>query len=203
MKTGHIRLAAITALLLSSLPSFSQVKGGQALSLKWNVIDDYGYTIKGYPLSNMMDGNPATTWAGSLDYIEDDGSKTFDDSKVYGDIPLGFKIKVQGSKVRYLTITAGYAKSATAYRNNSVPTRIAVYDGRCRVNDGGEFIGEDGNRADPVVVKDLAKSMGSQIVDLGAGIDTDTLWFIILDVDRGVKYNDLCISDLAFYGQRQ
>lgn len=53
------------------------------------------------------------------------------------------------------------------------------------------------------MVKDLVRSMGSQIVDPGAGIDTDTLWFIILDIDRGTKYNDLCISEIAFYGQRQ
>lgn len=203
MKTRVIIFAAVSALLLFSLPSFSQVKGNQAISLKWSVIEDCGYTIKGYPVSNMMDGNPATTWAGCLDYVEEDGTKIFDDSLVYGDIPLGFKIKVQGSKVRYLTITAGYAKSSTAFRNNSAPTSIAIYDGRCRINDGGEFIDKDGNQAEPVVVKDLVRSMGSQIVDLGAGIDTDTLWLIILDIDRGTKYNDLCISEIAFYGQRQ
>ena len=216
MKTIAKLLAAASVLLVTGLQTAAQVKPQldpnepseeefepQALSLEWAVTQDYGYTLKGYPVENMMDDNPATAWAGGLDYIDEDGARVFDESRVYGDGILGFKIKVKGSRISYFTIIAGYAKSTVAYRNNSVPVEIAIYDGRCRLNDGGEFIDRSGNPAAPIAVKKLEKTMEPQTVDLYPGIgDNDTLWFVILDVQQGAKYNDLCISELTFYGRK-
>lgn len=179
----------------------SVLASAQVLPLKWTVIEDYGYTIKGYPVENMMDGNPATAWAGSLDYVEEDGSKIFDDSRVYGDGVLGFKIKLKGEYLSSVAIVAGYAKSASTFQNNSVPTQIAIYDGRCQLNDGGEFVYGNGEAAKPVVTANLKRTMDPQILKLDPALESDSLWFVILDVVQGAKYNDLCISDITFYGR--
>lgn len=196
MKAKIFIIASACMLLACSLPSFAQVQ-----ALKWSVAEDYGDTIKGYPVENMMDGNPATAWAGSLDYVEEDGTKTYDDSKIYGDVIYGFKIKVEGSFVNSLAIVAGYAKSSSTYHNNSVPTQIAIYDGRCRINDGGEFVAIDGEIAKPVANASLKRTMDPQLVKFTSALETDSLWFVILDVVQGAKYNDLCISDITFYGR--
>lgn len=194
MKTIAIVFASASLLLACNLPSCAQSK-----SLKWSVEYDYGYTIKEYPVENMMDGNPATTWAGCLDDVTDEGVKYFDSSRVYGDGILGFKIKVEGKRIDYLTIIAGYAKSAAAFRNNSVPTKIIVFDGNAHVNDGGEFVTEDHELAKPIVKKELKRTMEPQTVDLS--LDSDSIWLILADVARGAKYNDLCISELSFFGR--
>lgn len=202
MNTTAGLLAAASLLLCFNLASFART-GEDTVPLKWSVQEDHGYTIKNYPVTNMMDGNPATTWAGCLDVVNDDGSRSFDDSRVYGDGILGFKIKVYGSRVSHFAIIAGYAKSTAAFNNNSIPTQIAVYDGRCTVNDGGEFIDVDGNAAQALAVKDLDRTMKPQTVKLTPALeDTDTLWLVIYDVTQGARYNDLCISEITFFGSR-
>ena len=200
--TGFLSFAQVSVTRDPNEPSEDEFEP-QALSLEWKVIEDFGYTLKGYPVGNMMDGNPATAWAGSLDYIEEDGTKVFDDSKVYGDGILGFKIEVRGSRVSYLTIIAGYAKSESTFRNNSIPTEIAVYDGRCGMNDGGEFIDALGRPAEPLAVGKLERSTEEQMVELCPCLEgTGLLWFVIRDVAQGARYNDLCISELAFFGRQ-
>lgn len=199
MKTIAKLCTAIVPLLFTGFLSFAQT----SVSLEWEVTEDCGYTLKGYPVSNMMDGNPATAWAGSLDYIEEDGTKVFDDSKVYGDGILGFKIKVKGSSVSCLTIIAGYAKSESTFRNNSIPTEIAVYDGRCNINDGGEFVDALGGPAEPLAVRKLERTTEEQMVELRPCLEgTGLLWLVIRDVAQGARYNDLCISELAFFGRQ-
>lgn len=209
MKNSSKLIAVASILLVSCLPSSAQMTQKRAAnqsaptSLEWAVTEDYGYTLKGYPIENMMDGKATTTWAGSLDSVDDDGTKYFDDSKVYGDGLLGFKIEVKGQQVNYLTIIAGYAKSSTAFNNNSAPTQIAIYDGRYEMNDGGEFVDSEGNPVEPIATQNLKRTMQPQRVDFNLDLDgAGTLWFAIYDVEQGAKYNDLCISELAFYGRK-
>lgn len=215
MKIISKLIAATAIMVFCSLTSFAQVNQVvcdceptdeefeyQALMLEWSVVEDYGYTLKGYPVTNMMDRNPATAWAGDLDAVDDDGKKYFDESKVYGDGLLGFKIKVKGSRVAYLEIIAGYAKSASTFRNNSAPTRIAIYDGKYSMNDGGEFVDSEGNCVEPLASRELKRTTDYQIVELDPALEgSDTLWFVIYDIERGTRYNDLCISELNFFGR--
>jgi|GEM_PF-3936757 hypothetical protein len=196
MKNIKTLFATAFLLLVCNFSSFAQPQ-----ALKWSVVEDYAFTIKGYPIENMMDGNPATTWAGCLDGENDDGTKYYDDSLIYGDGLLGFKIKVEGQKIEYFTIIAGYAKSETTYKNNSIPISIVVYDGRAHANDGGELVFNNGKYAKTIISIDLKRTMEPQTVNLPFSLEkTSTIWFLIDDVVQGAKYNDLCISELSFYG---
>lgn len=198
MKTIARIIASASLMLLCSLPSFAQ-----AQPLKWSVVEDYAFTIKGYPVENMMDGDPTTAWAGCLDGVDDDGTKYYDDSLIYGDCIYGFKIKVEGQKIDYFTITTGYAKSATTFKNNSIPISIVVYDGRAHANDGGEMVFNNGNYAKTIVCANLKRTMEPQTIELPFTLDkTSTIWFLFDDVIQGAKYNDLCISELAFFGSK-
>lgn len=199
-----IILTAIAALFFSTESYAQEEEDGYSLAavkLDWTLIEDLAGTVKGYPVSNMKDGNKATAWAGDLS-VTIDGTKEFDDSAVYGDGFYGFKLSVKASSLEYLIITPGYAKSAETFRNNIRPSVITIYDGTAWKNDGGEFIdGED--YAEPLAIALLQDSPEPQIIPIKPRSgNTDVIWFCISDVVPGAKYFDNCISELEFYGQK-
>lgn len=173
-----------------------------SVKLPWSVIQDWASTMKGYPISNMMDGDPATAWAGDLTVTYEDGTKELDGAMLWGDSFYGFKIKVEGESLDYLRIINGYAKSKSTFVNNSRPASFVIFDGRCEKNDGGEMIGVDGELSEPMLVVDFEDTSEPQIIKFNEGFEgVTTIWLCISDVYEGAKYYDNCISELEFYGK--
>lgn len=197
-------IPAVLALLASGTPLHAQEEGGFPMScvkLDWTVTEDFAATIKGYPIENMKDGDPATAWAGDLTVTDEDGKKYYDEGIIYGDGMYGFKISIKEGSVKYIRIIPGYAKSKDAFKNNSRPIEIIIFDGKCWRNDGGEFmIGNES--AAPIGVAHLHDAPEPQIINLPRAEEATSIWFCISDVVTGSKYYDNCISELEFYGDR-
>ena len=136
-----------------------------------------------YGPTNMLDGNIATAWAINLD------SATYDCDALYGPY-----FEVPCKKLSHIVIRNGYAKSASAYINNSRASYIYF---EVETSDGLEGFGTKlKDTPDPQRLNaPLNESWNKNITTIQMVFPTGS--FI-----KGAKWNDLCITEIEFWGWR-
>lgn len=148
-----------------------------------------------YPTANMVDGLPETTWVSA-----GDGSK----AKVI----IDFKIPQNVSDIRLLN---GYHKSHALLKANSRLKRVRLSIYRLDKNEpevfdldltGDQRIYTDAKEWDygayrePVGIVITPEEYG----DI-TGRTVERIVLEVLEVEKGTKYTDLCISEIEIYGQ--
>jgi hypothetical protein len=130
---------------------------------------------------NMLDGNIATAWAINLD------SASYDSDALYGPY-----FEVPCKKLSHIVIRNGYAKSASAYINNSRASYIFF---EVETSDGLEGFGAklkdtpDSQRLNAP----LDESWNNNITTIQIGFPSGSFY-------KGAKWNDLCITEIEFWG---
>lgn len=130
---------------------------------------------------NMLDGNIATAWAVNLD------SASYDSDALYGPY-----FEVPCKKLSHIVIRNGYAKSASAYINNSRASYISF---EVETSDGLEGFGAklkdtpDSQRLNAP----LNESWNNNITTVQIVFPSDSFY-------KGAKWNDLCITEIEFWG---
>ena len=143
-----------------------------------------------YVPSNMLDGDPATAWAVNLD------NASFDSDKLYGPV-----FTLNCSKLSHIIIRNGYAKSLDTYRNNARALHIIF----CKV---GSLNNED--EATSYLYDGILEDAPDnyQILEIASNasgnhnINKIQMIFPKDGIRYGAKWNDLCISEIEFYGYK-
>lgn len=138
-----------------------------------------------YVPSNMIDGNPSTAWAVNLDKV------SYDSNKLYGPI-----FTLRCSKISHVTIRNGYAKNHETYRNNARALQIII----CNADDIND---EDTSILFEGVLNDTPNEQTIRLEDdftSNSDIRKVQLVFPADRLKKGDKWNDLCISEIDFYG---
>lgn len=143
-----------------------------------------------YEARNLCDGDSSTTWAVNLD---DEG--IYDCDQLYG--PL---FTMNCKKLSHIIIRNGYCKNADAFKNN---TRAAKIKFLSLVDDEG---GDDERVLFDGPLRDTSKPQRLEIpLDLA---DNNNIRQISMNFNTqlnggyyaGAKWNDLCISEVEFWG---
>ena len=138
-----------------------------------------GYT---YEASHLVDGDPSTIWAIHLD--EDLGDY------------YGPSFRIESGRLAYIIIRNGYGRSITSFRNNTRAAEVTVCDEG--VGEGGYDITtvrlQDTNDPQKIVIP-TSYTDNVEYVKLSFGNPADGSKFY-----RGAKWNDLCISEVEFWG---
>lgn len=189
---SKVILRATTAAFLAIFLIFnaSEVSAQSGAPVKLKVVSaNYEYSLapqsgNTYGAWNMFDGNPATVWAVNLNnpYI-------LDNDAIYGPY-----FEVPCKKLSHIVIRNGYAKSASAYINNSRASYIYF---EVETSDGLEGFGAklkdtpDAQRLNAP----LNESWNNNITTIQIVFPSDSFY-------KGAKWNDLCISEIEFWGWR-
>lgn len=150
---------------------------------------NYDYSLKPqagntYDASNMCDGDNTTVWAVNLD-----NPNIYDCDQLYGPI-----FKVNCKELSHIIIRNGYGKNENSYINNSRLARIRLIN-----FDNEKIIVEEKLKdiSTPQTIEIPANAEGNNnISQIWLVIDTETNGGIY----KGVKWNDLCISEIEFWG---
>ena len=138
-----------------------------------------------YEPTNMLDGNPSTAWAVNLDRA------SYDSDKLYGPT-----FTVRCKKLSHIVIRNGYAKDDASFRNNSRASRI-IFCNADKVSDENEsasYLYEG-------IVKDTPEPQTLKVNgNANSDIHEIQMIFPIDGLRRGAKWNDLCISEVEFWG---
>ena len=151
----------------------------------WDNLNDQGNNT--YVPANMLDGNPSTAWAVDLD------KASYDCDKLYGPT---FTLKCK--KLSHIIIRNGYAKSKDSFKNNARASRI-IFCNSANVSDEDEqssYLYEG-------ILKDTPDEQTlkiSQDIPCNNNLTTVQMIFPVDGLRRGVKWNDLCVSEIEFYG---
>ena len=191
---SKVILRATTAAFLAIFLIFnaSEVSAQSGAPVKLKVVTaNYEYSLapqsgNTYGAWNMFDGNPATVWAVSLN-----------DSRIYyGDANWiwGPYFEVPCKKLSHIVIRNGYGKSASAYINNSRATFISFEIEGDGYLEGFNATLKDSPDAQRVNVPYNARWNNN--------ISAIQISFDNRGVVRGAKWNDLCISEIEFWGWR-
>ena len=140
-----------------------------------------------YVPANMVDGNPKTAWAVNLD------NASYDSDMLYGPV---FTLNCR--KLSYIVIQNGYAKSQEAFRNNARASRIIICnaDKMSDENEAASYLYEG-------MLEDSPERQTLRIApDLTCNRDVCKvqLVFPVDGLREGNKWNDLCVSEIEFYG---
>lgn len=192
---SKVILRATTAAFLAIFLIFNAGEvSAQGAPVKLKVVSaNYEYSLapqggNTYGAWNMFDGNPATVWAVSLN-----------DRRIYtGDGDRGSNwiwgpyIEVPCKKLSHIVIRNGYGKSASAYINNSRATFISFeIEG---YYDLGNF---DATLRD---TPDAQRVNVPYNAEWNNNISAIQISFDNRGVVRGAKWNDLCITEIEFWG---
>ena len=190
------RVALAIFIIFNYADVSAQSRGGEPVKLKvLNVGYNYSLAPQGnntYGPGNMVDGNPATVWAVSLnntaiyDY-NSDGEPTW----IWG--PW---FEVPCKKLSHIIIRNGYGKNTTAYVNNSRASYICI-----ETEGDGELGGFEAILKDDPAPQRLNAPLNA---DWNYNINIIQIAF---ESDGGIiegqKWNDLCISEIEFWGWKQ
>ena len=188
---GKVILRASTAAILAIFMIFnaSEVSAQSGAPVKLKVVTasyDYSLAPQGgntYEAWNMFDGNIATVWAVNLD------KAIYDSDALYGPYML-----VPCKKLSHVVIRNGYGKSASAYINNSRASYICF---EVETSDGLEGFG-----ASLKDTPDAQRINAPLNASWNNNISTIQIKFPYGSFIRGAKWNDLCISEIEFWGWR-
>ena len=152
-----------------------------------NVDDQGGNT---YMPSNMLDGDPATAWAVNLD------NASYDSDKLYGPV-----FTLNCSRLSHIIIRNGYAKSQDAYKNNARALHIIFCN--------AEMVGDEDEATSYLYDGMLEDTYdANQILEIASNasgnhnINKIQMIFPKDGIRYGAKWNDLCISEIEFYGYK-
>ena len=189
---GKVILRASTAAILAIFLIFSYGEvSAQGAPVKLKVVNATSYYYLSpqsgntYGPWNMLDGNIATTWAVSLN-----DNRIYEGSLIYGPV-----FEVPCKKLSHIVIRNGYGKSASAYINNARARRISF-----EIEGNGELGGFEASLKDTPDPQRLnapsSADWNNNIVSIQLVFDADG------GVIKGTKWNDLCISEIEFWGWR-
>lgn len=153
----------------------------------WDNVEAQGNNT--YVPANMLDGNPATTWALNPDEVSNDGEF------IFGPV---FTLKCK--KLSRIVIQNGYAKSEEAYKNNSRASHIIFYNAD---NESGEI--EQTSYLFEGILRDTPDKQTLEIdPDLPCNNDIKKIQilFPLSGIRYGAKWRDLCISEIEFWGDK-
>ena len=143
-----------------------------------------------YVPSNMLDGDPATAWAVNLD------NASFDSDKLYGPV-----FTLNCSKLSHIIIRNGYAKSQDAYKNNARALHIIFCN--------AEMVGDEDEATSYLYDGMLEDTYdANQILEIASNVSCNQninkiqMIFPKDGIRYGAKWNDLCISEIEFYGYK-
>ena len=126
-----------------------------------------------YNPENLIDHDTATTWA--LPFKEN------------GSVILDFHISAE--KIKYIEVFNGYGKSLLRHGQNSRAKQVSIYADRV-------------NTANIIWKGELKDTLGFQKIILdNQPKNTSHIFLKINSVYPGNKWNDLCISEIKFFGQ--
>ena len=126
-----------------------------------------------YNPENLIDHDTATTWA--LPF------------KGNGSVILDFHISAE--KIKYIEVFNGYGKSLLRHGQNSRAKQVSIYADRV-------------NTANIIWKGELKDTLGFQKIILdNQPKNTSHIFLKINSVYPGNKWNDLCISEIKFFGQ--
>ena len=151
----------------------------------WNDVEEQGTNT--YKPENMIDGNPATAWAVNLD------KASFDNDKLYGSI-----FTLNCSKLSHVIIRNGYAKSQEIYSNNTRALRVIFCN--------ADYVSGEDEAASYLYEGILEDSPDLQTLEIASdtpgnhNIRKVQMIFPIDGLRHGTKWNDLCVSEIEFYG---
>ena len=137
---------------------------------------------------NMLDGNPATVWAVNLN---DPSIRSYDGDQdcIYGPC---FYVKCE--KLSHIVIRNGYGKSTSSFINNSRASRVAFEIEVNGVLEWFEFPLRDDPSPQHLNVP-LNIEGNNNIIPIQLVLDSRGGGII-----KGEKWNDLCISEIEFWG---
>lgn len=126
-----------------------------------------------YNPENLIDHDTATTWA--LPFKEN------------GSVILDFHISAE--KIKYIEVFNGYGKSLLRHGQNSRAKQVSIYADRV-------------NTTNIIWKGELKDTLGFQKIILdNQPKNTSHIFLKINSVYPGNKWNDLCISEIKFFGQ--
>ena len=139
-----------------------------------------------YEARNLCDGYSTTAWAISLD------NAVYDNDMLYGPT---FTIKCK--KLSHIIIHNGYGKNESSYKNNTRAARVVFYS---RDEHGKEHVLYDGFLKDTPSPQrlEIASDMkgDNEILRIGMKFYTQRDGGFYM----GEKWNDLCVSEVEFWG---
>ena len=135
---------------------------------------------KSYSGMNLVDGDPATVWCEGVA-----------GTGVGETITLSLDKEQQ---VFGVVICNGYTAGYDLYTNNGKLTRVEVDFGNGYLVRGSL----DGYAYEGYSAEDLVYSNSNRI-ELDEPVMTDTIKITILEAERGIKYDDTCVSEITVY----
>lgn len=138
-----------------------------------------------YEPFNMLDGNLRTAWAISLDKASYEGGRLY-----------GPTFTVRCKKLSHIVLCNGYAKNDASYKNNSRAAHIIFcnVDNMSGVDDESSLLYEG-------ILKDTPEPQTLSINEkANKNIKQIQMIFPVDGLRRGAKWNDLCISEVEFWG---
>lgn len=187
-KIKTILRAATAALVILLIFGVGEVSAQSAPTKLKVVKASYNYSLapqggNTYGPWNMLDGNIATAWAVNLDRAQ------FDGDALYGPY---FEFSCR--KLSHIIIRNGYAKSASAYINNSRASYIYF-----ETEFNGENVGFNAQLRD---TPDPQRINAPVNAAWNNNIRNLQMVFPCGSFVRGTKWNDLCITEIEFWGWR-
>lgn len=183
---------------VSNVVSVSSEAGMEEVPVKLQVLNvEYDWSLapqagNTYYARNLLDGNRNTAWAVNLD------GGIYDCDQLYGPV-----FTLNCKKIAYIVIRNGYGKNSQSFRNNSRAKDVyfANLDAwRDEYTDwDDEAILYSGKLQDTMEPQRLEisedKSCNNNVrkVQMIFGASSDCFY-------RGAKWNDLCISEVEFWG---
>lgn len=144
-----------------------------------------------YDANKLVDGKKSTAWAVHLD-----DESIYDDDRLYGPV-----FTVHCKKLAYIVIRNGYGKNSASFSNNARAARVKFVR---YVQGGGNLDNE------PVLYEGTLKDTPNpQRLEISANNAANlNITKIEMDFDTpynggiypGAKWNDLCISEVEFWG---
>lgn len=159
---------------------------------KWHLNPQAGNT---YEASHMCDGKPSTTWAVTLtDKYGDENPQLEWEWINMGCWLEGPVFYVKCKKLSHIILYNGYCKNQASFKNNSRAAYISFYN--CDL-DGPPF-------GSSLFSGDLKDTMKPQRLDVSLNEETNhdikKIQMVFTDFYHGEKWDDLCISEVEFWG---
>jgi len=152
-----------------------------------NLEEEAGNT---YVPANMLDGKASTAWAVNLD------KANYDSDKLYGPV-----FYVECKKLSHIVIRNGYAKDENTFKNNARALHIIFCN--------AEMVGDEDEATSYLYDGMLEDTYDAyQILEIASNtsgnhnINKIQMIFPKDGIRYGAKWNDLCISEIEFYGYK-
>lgn len=183
--------STVNEMTSSEIPSFDRNK---AILLKV-VSVEYGSSLAAqggntYEAKNLCDGDTTTAWAVNLD-----SEGIYDSDQLYGPI-----FNLNCKKLSHIIIRNGYGKSADAFKNNTRAAKVRFLSLVDDEDGDDERVLYDGSLRDKSTPQrleiplDLADNNDIRQIRMNFNTQLNGGYYM------GDKWNDLCITEVEFWG---